>query len=136
MAKLTAASGGRSSPNQGPAMPRIRSVRTAARTMIGSWTNSMVDHREDLIARQTPAKTTPTPIKTASARRTSTGGWAVQIRNETAAMMAAIARPLTTGRLQGRAGRGTAVSPQAAPNKGSAVEVGNALSCLSNWRQR
>src|SRR5437867_3661083 len=54
-------------------MPRIRSVRTAARTMIGSWTNSMVDHREDLIARQTPAKTTPTPIKTASARRTSAG---------------------------------------------------------------
>ena len=127
MAKLTAASGGRSSPSHLPATPNTRSVRTAAMIMIGSWTRRLVDRREDLTPMQTTANATPTPIRTASSRSTSAGGCACQIPNETAPMMAATAVPLTRASFKDPARRGVA----RAPNKVSA-ELGSEVTCLAN----
>src|SRR5229473_6342223 len=47
-------------------------------------------------------------------------------------MMAAMASPLTRGRFQRRAGRGTPAAAQAAPNRGSADGPGDTFSCLAN----
>ena len=127
VAKLTAASGGRSSPSHLPATPSTRSVRTAAMIMIGSWTRRLVDRREDLTPMQTTANATPTPIRTASSRSTSAGGCACQIPNETAPMMAATAVPLTRASFKDPARRGVA----RAPNKVSA-ELGSEVTCLAN----
>src|SRR2546428_5877570 len=127
VAKLTAASGGRSSPSHLPAPPNTGSVGTAAMIMIGSWRRRWVDRREDLTPMQTTANATPTPIRTASSRSTSAGGCACQIPNETAPMMAATAVPLTRASFKDPARRGVA----RAPNKVSA-ELGSEVTCLAN----
>src|SRR5207249_1165977 len=49
-------------------------------------------------------------------------------------MMAATARPLTRGRFHGRDGLGSPTAAHAAPNKGSAAGIRDALSCLANWQ--
>src|SRR5712692_294120 len=50
-------------------------------------------------------------------------------------MMAAMATPLTRGRVHGREDRGSPTAAHAAPNKGSAAGAVDTLSCLANCQK-
>src|SRR2546423_353341 len=104
----------------------------AAAAMIGSWAPRLAEWREARTATAATASTAPTPIRIASTRSTSDGRWASQIRYATPMITAPAATPLRTGRLHGRAGRGTPTAAHAAPNKGSAVGARDTLRSLAN----
>src|SRR5690242_1179260 len=132
VAKLTAASGGRSSPSHRPATPRTRTVRMEAMAITGSCTARFVPQRDAFSQTAATANTSPMPIRIASSRSTSAGGLATQIRYATAPMIAATAMPLTSGRFHSLACRGTPTAAHAAPNKGSGAAAGAPFSCLAN----
>src|SRR5438132_6863350 len=111
VANAAAASGGRSSPSQGPATPRTSTVSTVLTIIRRTWIARLVANRDALTPMAMIANSTPALIRISSCCTAYDGICARESRNATAAMIAAAPMPLIAASRHDRRGSWPAQAP-------------------------